>query len=281
MLTVLEAYRELGPSLWRGAKDQNMPYSRLEACLGFLKTSRDISSISYTDIRSLIDHLYENDISGSTINRYLSALSKFLQACVKCGYLEELPSFDWQKESAPRSRWLSPEERETLVSTLKMYPNRELGYATAAFARIALLTGARRGEILKFDPDRDIMDGQLIFRDTKNGDHRSLPAVPEAVQLLRDYSPWTVDTTGENRFRDRMYDCWNWARTEMGFEEDPEFTFHALRHTFASVLFNRGVDIYTVKELLGHKNIKTTMRYVHIAPETLGTAMDHIKGAMA
>ena len=52
--------------------------------------------------------------------------------------------------------------------------------------------------------------------------------------------------------------------------------FHSLRHTFASRLVQKGVSLYEVKELLGHSDIKMTMRYAHLANETLRQAISKL-----
>jgi len=56
------------------------------------------------------------------------------------------------------------------------------------------------------------------------------------------------------------------------------FTWHCLRHTFASRLVMRGVDLRTVQELLGHKSIMTTMRYAHLAPQHQAEAVERLVG---
>jgi site-specific recombinase XerD len=53
-----------------------------------------------------------------------------------------------------------------------------------------------------------------------------------------------------------------------------DFTWHDLRNTFASRLVMAGVDLYTVSRLLGHKDIKVTMRYAHLAPGYLKKAVN-------
>lgn len=56
-----------------------------------------------------------------------------------------------------------------------------------------------------------------------------------------------------------------------------DFTWHDLRHTFASRLVMADVDIRTVAELMGHKKIQMTMRYAHLAPEHKLVAVERLK----
>lgn len=68
--------------------------------------------------------------------------------------------------------------------------------------------------------------------------------------------------------------CWAWVRKQMGLEGDSDYVIHACRHTCASKLVNAGVDLYVVKEWLGHSTIKITERYAHLDPGKLVHAVE-------
>ena len=59
---------------------------------------------------------------------------------------------------------------------------------------------------------------------------------------------------------------------------DPRHTFHSLRRTYASWLVQSGVDIYVVQKLLGHADIKTTMKYAFLAPANFHSAVGRVFG---
>ena len=68
--------------------------------------------------------------------------------------------------------------------------------------------------------------------------------------------------------------AWAWVREEMGLKDDKDFILHALRHTCASRLVNKGIDLYVVKEWLGHSSIQITERYAHLDPQKLVRAVE-------
>jgi site-specific recombinase XerD len=68
-------------------------------------------------------------------------------------------------------------------------------------------------------------------------------------------------------------------REHLGLENDSQFVIHSLRHTFASRLVQRGVELQVVAKLLGHRSILTTMRYAHLAPQNLADAVKVLSGA--
>jgi integrase len=103
---------------------------------------------------------------------------------------------------------------------------------------------------------------------TSGGDrHRE----PNAGTLVADFIFW--GRVHDHRNHTGMRECFVNLLQRAGIED---FTFHDLRHTFASHLAMAGVPLHTIGQLLGHKRPEMTMRYAHLAPGYLKTAVNSL-----
>ncbi|RZD18980.1 MAG: site-specific integrase [Candidatus Acididesulfobacter diazotrophicus] len=167
-----------------------------------------------------------------------------------------------------RLRYLSEEEAEKLLFNCEPH--------LKPFVITALNTGMRKSEILGLTWDRIDLKNRIILLDkTKNGERRELPVNDTLYQTLSGltrhlktdyvfYNPQTLKP---------YHDFKKPFLKALSKSHILDFHFHDLRHTFASWLVMKGADLTTVKELLGHKDIKMTLRYAHLAPA-------HIKKAV-
>ncbi|MFN8822661.1 MAG: site-specific integrase, partial [Betaproteobacteria bacterium] len=135
---------------------------------------------------------------------------------------------------------------------------------TADMIAFAVLTGLRRSELLRLQPDQ--LRGRVLALDanTKSGRPRGLPLPPEAVTLARRRLPWNVEYW-ELRKR---FDA---ARVVAGL---PTVRWHDLRHTYASWLAQRGQPLTAIRDLMGHSSLAVTNRYSHLSPAHLRGAVD-------
>ena len=155
------------------------------------------------------------------------------------------------------------------------------------FARLLLLTGARKGEALNanwnnFDLHRKIWTVSL----SKSGRPRRIVLNLAAVELIRELraeaekrghplhpnAPVFFNPKTRERYQS-FYAAWHRARDRAGL---PDVRFHDLRHTFASLLINEGVSLYEVQRLLGHHHITMTERYAHLLPDTLAERVERV-----
>lgn len=145
---------------------------------------------------------------------------------------------------------------------------------------IALHTGMRRGEIFNLLwTDIDFQGDLAHVRESKNGEGRYIPVSSELRHTLQSlssrfsggyvfpsYLPRRkrngADVVGQHPYTD-LKNSFSSALKRAGISD---FRFHDLRHTFASHLVMAGADLNTVRELLGHKSIKMTLRYAHLSP---------------
>jgi integrase len=166
-----------------------------------------------------------------------------------------------------RDRWLTLEEEKLL---LEKAPN---PFWLRPLLIVALHTGMRRGEILNLIwKDVDFNRRLVTVQKSKNGEKRSIPMSLTLLNTLRAFGK-VIDITGKVfpiSVRS-LREGFDKAVSKAAFEN---FHFHDLRHTFATRLVQAGVDLYKVKELLGHKTIIMTMRYAHHCSESLRSSIE-------
>lgn len=209
-------------------------------------------------------------VAPSTVNRQLGTLRGIFNKAIAWGKLQSSPmkSVQFLKEPQGRLRFLEKEEVVKLLANC----NKSL----KPILILALFTGMRRGEIfgLKWH-DVDFKRNIITLLDTKNGDRREVPMneqVKTALIAVRKHpeSPYIFcNEKGEPRHDIRK--SFSTALKDSGITN---FRFHDLRHTFASQLVMAGVDLNTVRELMGHKDITMTLRYAHLAPSHKQHAVD-------
>jgi integrase len=135
----------------------------------------------------------------------------------------------------------------------------------------ALLTGMRRGELLSLKWEQ-IRNGFIYLTETKSGKGRQIPINNRLTEVLKEVrrgnqlkSPYVFcDSQGRRFYQVRR--SFTSACRRAGIEA---FRFHDLRHTFASQLVMKGASLKAIQELLGHADLKMTMRYAHLSQEHL------------
>jgi integrase len=195
--------------------------------------------------------------SQSTANRYMAALSGAFSVAVReWNWLKENPMarISRYKEGKPRERFLSKEEISRLLAVCQTSKSPHL-YAVTLFA---ICSGARRGEILSLKwKDLDFERQTATFRDTKNGETRTIPLSPVLVSCLQVekkkriiISEYVFSSNDGKRPAD-IRTAWEIATQEA----DLDICFHTLRHTAASHLTMGGASTIEIGAVLGHKTL--------------------------
>lgn len=242
-------------------------------------------------------------VTKATANRDLAALKACLSKAVQWGILTDHPLRSVKLSKEDRGgvvRYLTPDEdtrlREALTRrddhrrALRASANEwrrqrghpllpEYGVYTdhlTPFVLLALNTGCRRGELFNLRwRDVDLAAGVLTVRGegAKSGGTRHIPLSDEAKRVLRDWPPQAGDLVFPAEDGDRLTSlktAWLKLTTDANLKD---FRLRDLRHTFASKLVQAGVDLASVRALLGHSDFALTLRYAHLAPENLSAAV--------
>lgn len=197
-------------------------------------------------------------ISKTTINRELALLRHIMSKAVEWGHISVNPlaSRKMMFPEKPKERILKIEELKLLL-TLAREPLRSQ-------LTIALNTGMRKNEILKLKWDAVNLREEFIETRSKTDKIRIIPMNQEVYRLLSEMSLKRAgrDYVMENPKTGKPYtDNKRAWRTLLKRAKIDNFRFHDLRHCFATYALLNGGDLISLKETLGHTDIRTTSRY--------------------
>jgi integrase len=218
-------------------------------------------------------HRRGESVGPATINREMATLKHALSKAVEWKLLrkalrEELTAIKKYQEPDGRLRYLSgPEEADRLLQACEDFLKQ--------IVLTAIHTGMRKGELLGLRWDQvDMTHGFIRLKQTKNGKARALPLNETLWSLFsslgtRQDVPWVFHDSEGRRYNDIRHP-FDKACEVAGMTD---FHFHDLRHTFASWLVMKGVPLATVSTLLGHTSPMMTLRYAHLSPKHLTSAV--------
>jgi integrase len=212
-------------------------------------------------------------------NRALAIVSKLMSHAERRGLRQKgsNPAIGLERfKEQRRERFLSLEELSRLGAALRnpAICDRHSPFAVAAI-NLMLLTGMRRGEVLRLKwQEVHLARSLLLLEDSKTG-RKAVPIGQSAVQLLaslpRTTSPYVFPGDKPGRPLEGVRKAWNAVRDAADLEN---VRLHDLRHTFASVAATEGASLPMIGRILGHTQPATTARYAHLAVDPVRDVAD-------
>jgi excisionase family DNA binding protein len=214
-------------------------------------------------------------LKKSTTNRELALLKVIFSKAIDWDFCSENPvrkvKFFPENDNL-KERILTPDEERRLLEHCADH--------LKPIILVALHTGMRRGEVLGLKWEQvDFRQGQIKVEKTKSGKTRFIPINSELLETLRELKKKDgkseylfVNPETGNPLKD-VKTAFKAASRRAGILK---FRFHDCRHTFATRLVESGVDLITVKELLGHSTVKVTERYTHSSRDSKREAVENL-----
>ncbi|WP_431127914.1 tyrosine-type recombinase/integrase [Flagellimonas flava] len=234
-----------------------------------------IDDVEYTLIRSWIVDLVGNGISNRTVNRKISSLRAYYRFLQK---IERLSVSPLAKHRALKTNKkvevpFSEQEMEKILLEIPFKDDFE-GVRDKLIIELLYATGVRRAELVNLRVTDFNPNSQTLKVLGKRNKERLLPLLPATVLMIQDYLERRAELksikdanflfltkSGLKIYETLVYRTINkyFSLVSPKVKKSP----HILRHTFATHLLNRGADLNSVKELLGHSSLASTQVYTH------------------
>jgi integrase len=213
------------------------------------------------------DYLLKLSVKAHTAHHYFVTFKAVINLAVLSELIDRNPANGISiKYDDPKIEFLTITEVKELIEKPCKFPQIKNGFLFSTFS------GLRRSDLNKIS-FKDIKEKHLYFRQKKTRETVriklntiALGIIKEQKKVMKRDRIFSIPTGGRltQRFRE-------WINSE---SINQKITFHCSRHTFGTLLVTKGENIYTIMKLMGHKNIKTTMKYLHLVDSRKDKAID-------
>ncbi len=243
------------------------------------KKGKEVKEINYSIVREYLATLIQKNKKHSTLARKISSLRCFFRfLCSR----EILKNFPVSGLKGPKIRRKIPEILDEKEIEELLEGMRGEGFSfqrDKAALELLYATGIRIAEMVGLNIEDVDFDAEIIRVKGKRGKERLVPIGSYAIEALKNYLNLREKVCKRetkalflNRFGERISDRAMRERLRIYLEKvgiSKHITPHTLRHSFATHLLNRGADLRSVQELLGHERLATTQVYTHVTPKRL------------
>ena len=204
-------------------------------------------------------------LGAASINRPLALLRHLLKlAALHWEVIPKVPLIELEREPQGRLRWLAEDEEVRLLAACKASGDPDL----LDTVTVAMESGLRQGELFDLTWDRvDLSRGKILLEVTKSGKRREVPMRQKVYDIL------AAKTERTGRVWPKGFNRDAWKRAVEQAKLTAPLTWHDLRHSFASWFMMTGGQLEALREILGHRDSKMTLRYAHLSPTHLSDEM--------
>ncbi len=226
-------------------------HSRLSSLSHFLAPSYNLKSISREILRQYVVSLRSYGNSPATINAKLCAVKAALKESLQMGWIDKVPEVKLEKIREKVKAVLSDDEVDQMLRVASEFQH--------AFVVFYLKSGCRANELVEAVNTHPTGQKEIRLMNTKNGCVRTIGIDQDCADALIELKQENLKKVITYK---ELYAQWNYLMMRMNWK-DKGYTLHTLRHTVATRLARAGIPVQDICSFLGHKDIKTTMRYIH------------------
>ena len=256
----------------------------LQKLIRFLSENNINKKISEINSNVIREFVYQQSklIKPSSQSRLISSLKNFFDYLIidKIIFINPIKSIQYPKKAAKIPETLSTQEIDKLIGYLKKSKKNSLRNCT--ILEVLYSCGLRVSELTNLNISDIFFDDFLIKILGKGRKERFVPMSKIVKDMIKDYlnserfntitkkgfeDILFLNNRGEKLTRVMIYTILNIAKKGTGIKK--KVSPHILRHSFATHLIENGADISSIQHMLGHTNVSTTERYLHVSKEHL------------